>query len=178
MSNSNGAVKIGRWLENFIPGDVLEPGEVLEPAIKQSKDLKPVILYTDGACEPNPGRGGYGVVILCDNKRRELSGGFRLTTNSRMEIYAAIAGLRALEEPCKVTLYSDSKYLVNTMNQGWEKHCNLDLWDRLSNVHHQGGHNVTFIWIRGHSGNPENERCDQLACAAALKKDLLPDEGY
>jgi len=109
-------------------------------------EKKEVVMYTDGACEPNPGVGGYGVVLLSENRRREISGGFRFTTNNRMEIYAAIAGLEALKSPCRVTIYSDSQYLVSAMTEGWvekwksrdwwrthkERAINADLWQRLS----------------------------------------------
>lgn len=151
---------------------------------------KKVIIYTDGGCEPNPGPGGYGVVLLHNNRRRELSGGFRLTTNNRMEIYAAIQGLRALTEPCQVTLYSDSEYLVNGINKGWavrwkanrwmrnkrEKALNPDLWEQLLDL--CAKHQVTFIWLRGHAGTAENERCDQLSSQAIRQPGLAVDKGY
>src|SRR5215467_1563609 len=122
-------------------------------------------IYTDGGCEPNPGPGGYGVVLLHPKKRREVSGGFRRTTNNRMEIYAVIAGLEILKEPCKVTLYSDSQYLVNAMTQGWaqawkkknwwrkqaERVPNFDLWERLLDLREK--HEVEFRWVKGHAGN-------------------------
>ncbi len=149
-----------------------------------------VVIYTDGACEPNPGAGGYGAVLLAGDRRKEISGGFRLTTNNRMEVYAAIAGLEALRRPCKVTIYSDSQYLVNAMNEGWverwksrnwwrtkkEQALNVDLWKRLLALCET--HEVSFVWVRGHSGNPENERCDKLSYAVLRQKDLPPDELY
>jgi ribonuclease HI len=149
-----------------------------------------VEIYTDGGCEPNPGPGGYGVVLLHPRKRREISGGFRRTTNNRMEIYAAIAGLEILKEPCKVTLYSDSQYLVNAITQGWvetwkkknwwrkqtERVPNFDLWEKLLALCEK--HQVEFRWIKGHAGNRENERCDQLSMEALRKPDLPVDEGY
>ena len=149
-----------------------------------------VEIYTDGACVPNPGPGGYGVVLLTEKRRKELSGGFRLTTNNRMEVYAAIAGLDILKYSCKVTLYSDSQYLVRAMNEGWvekwknrnwwrtnkDQAVNIDLWKKLSALCEI--HDVDFIWVKGHSGNPENERCDKLSYAALRRKDLPPDEGY
>jgi ribonuclease HI len=154
------------------------------------KKLKQVVIYTDGACVGNPGPGGYGVILLYGNHRKELSGGFRLTTNNRMEIMAAIVGLRALKERCKVTVYTDSQYLVNAIMQGWakrwksngwrknrkEKAMNADLWDELLGLCEQ--HDVEFVWIRGHEGNPENERCHTLAVQAAEQKDLPPDTVY
>ncbi len=155
---------------------------------KQS--LQQVIIYTDGACLGNPGPGGYGVVLLYNNHRRELSEGFRLTTNNRMEMMAAIAGLEALKNPCSVTLYSDSQYLVDAMTKGWakkwqannwkrnakDKAKNPDLWERLLTLCNH--HEVKFIWVRGHAGNTENENCDRLAVAAAKQTNLLLDQGY
>jgi len=151
---------------------------------------KNVVIYTDGACMGNPGPGGYGVVLLYDRHRKELSGGFRRTTNNRMEMMAAIVGLQALNQPCEVTLHSDSKYLVDAMAQGWAKKWqangwkrnkkdyakNPDLWQQLLDLcnHHQ----VTFRWVKGHAGHPENERCDELAVAAAQAADLPVDGGY
>ncbi|MEB3311447.1 MAG: ribonuclease HI [Snowella sp.] len=155
---------------------------------KQS--LQPVIIYTDGACLGNPGPGGYGTILLYNDHRRELSEGFRLTTNNRMEMMAAIAGLEALKNPCSVTLYSDSQYLVDAMTKGWakrwqannwkrnakEKAKNPDLWERLLDLCKQ--HEVKFVWVRGHAGNTENENCDRLAVAAAKQRNLKLDEGY
>lgn len=148
-------------------------------------EAKAVSIYTDGGCDPNPGPGGYGVILLFGKHRKELSGGFRLTTNNRMELYAAIAGLQALQETCRVTLSSDSEYLVNAMTQGWiqrwerkgwKKVKNPDLWKILLVLCSQ--HQVTFNWIKGHAGHPENERCDQLAMHALLAQDLPADEAY
>ena len=152
--------------------------------------LKQVTIYTDGACLGNPGPGGYGTVLLYGPHRQEISGGFRLTTNNRMEIMAVIAALEALKEPCRVTLYSDSQYVVNAMTQGWarrwrangwkrnqrEEAVNPDLWERLLDLCDQ--HQVEFRWLRGHSGIAENERCDQLAVNAAKQPGLLEDTGY
>jgi len=154
------------------------------------EESKQVTIYTDGGCDPNPGPGGYGVVLIYGSHRKELSGGFRRTTNNRMELYAAIQGLQALTEPCQVTLYSDSEYLVNAMTRGWaarwkkrgwmrtskEKALNPDLWDRLLALCQV--HRVAFIWLRGHAGTPENERCDQLSAQAMRHKHLPVDEGY
>ncbi len=152
--------------------------------------MKQVTIYTDGACLGNPGPGGYGAVLLYAEHRKELSAGYRLTTNNRMEIMAAVAGLEALKEKCKVLLYSDSQYLVNAIEKGWaarwrangwrrNKHdmaLNPDLWERLLESIER--HKVTFQWVRGHAGNPENERCDQLAMAAAQGDSLAVDAGY
>jgi ribonuclease HI len=151
---------------------------------------KNVVIYTDGACTGNPGPGGYGVVLLYNSHRKELSGGFRRTTNNRMEMMAAIVGLQTLNQPCEVTLHSDSKYLVDAITQGWaqkwqsngwkrnkkDRAKNPDLWQQLLDL--CDFHQVTFRWVKGHAGNPENERCDQLAVAAAQLPDLPVDEGY
>ncbi len=149
-----------------------------------------VEIYTDGGCEPNPGLGGYGVVLLHPKKRAEVSGGFRKTTNNRMEIFAAIAGLEKLKQPCQVTLYSDSEYLVKAMTEGWllkwkkknwwrsktERRENFHLWQRLDALCQK--HQVEFRWVKGHAGHPENERCDQLSMAALHQPNLPVDDGY
>jgi ribonuclease HI len=151
---------------------------------------KTVTIYTDGACIGNPGPGGYGVVMLYGKHRKELAGGFRLTTNNRMELFAAIVGLEALKSRCLVKLYSDSQYVVQAMREGWalrwrsrgwkrnkkDKAVNPDLWARLLDA--SSRHDVEFLWVKGHAGIPENERCDYLAETAATGKDLPPDEGY
>lgn len=153
-------------------------------------DLKQVTIYTDGACSGNPGPGGYGVILSSGEKRREASAGFRLTTNNRMELRAAIAGLQMLRYPCQVTLYTDSQYVVQGITQGWaarwrangwqrnkkEKAINPDLWGQLLDLcaHHE----VEFVWVKGHAGHPENERCDELAVLATQQPDLPADEGY
>lgn len=154
-----------------------------------------VTIYTDGSAKGNPnGPGGYGTVLLyVDTKgvthRREYSGGYKKTTNNRMELMGAIVGLEALLRPCQVDLYSDSQYLVKAFNDHWidnwqrrnwrrgknEPVKNADLWQRLLAACRP--HEVTFHWIRGHAGNPENERCDQLAVQAALGEDLPEDPG-
>lgn len=153
----------------------------------QNKLLKEVAIYTDGACLGNPGPGGYGVVLLYRGHRKEFSAGFRDTTNNRMEILAAIIGLESLKEKCRVTLYTDSQYVVNSIEKGWSKKwrangwmrnniepaLNADLWARLLKLCEV--HDVNFVWVRGHAGNPENERCDQLAVDAAKQPDLPPD---
>lgn len=152
---------------------------------------KHVTIYTDGACLGNPGPGGYGVVMLYGGHRKELSGGYRLTTNNRMEMMAAIAALRALKQKCDVTLHSDSQYLVNAMTKGWaerwkrngwvrnkqkEKAVNPDLWEELLALCEK--HQVEFRWVRGHSGVKENERADRLSVDAASQPNLQPDSGY
>jgi ribonuclease HI len=152
--------------------------------------MKQITVYTDGGCINNPGPGGYGVVLVYNSHRKELSGGFQRTTNNRMEIFAAIAGLETLKEPCRVTIVSDSQYLVYAVQKGWarkwkanrwmrnnkEKAINPDLWERLLKLCEI--HDARFEWIRGHAGHPENERCDELAKAAARKSDLAIDSGY
>ena len=156
----------------------------------EADQLPAVEIYTDGGCEPNPGSGGYGVVLVHPKKRIEISGGFRSTTNNRMEIYAAIKGLESLKQPCKVTLYSDSQYVVDAMMKGWavkwrkndwwkgnkERARNIDLWERLLSLCQ--AHQVEFRWVRGHAGNMENECCDRLSMAALRQPNLPADEGY
>jgi len=156
--------------------------------------LKQVVIYADGACTGNPGPGGYGVVLIHGEQRKELSAGFRLTTNNRMEILGCIAGLQELKKPCEVTIYSDSRYVVNTMTKSWalrwRKHgwkrkdkngewkdaLNSDLWTQMLNLCDR--HLVSFKWVRGHCGNEGNERCDQLARAAAASGRLEIDAAY
>ncbi|HVD97867.1 MAG TPA: ribonuclease HI [Cytophagaceae bacterium] len=143
-------------------------------------------IYTDGASRGNPGPGGYGVILTFKQFRKELSEGFRHTTNNRMELLAAIVGLEALKnEGSEVTIYSDSKYVVDAVEKGWiwdwekknfKEKKNEDLWRRFIYIYKK--HKVRFNWIRGHAGHPENERCDQMAVAAALGKDLKADFGY
>jgi len=152
--------------------------------------LTPINIYTDGACTGNPGPGGYGVIIVQDGKRRELSQGYRLTTNNRMELLAAIVGLRVVSPGARVRLYTDSKYLSDAINLGWVdiwraknwkktgkgKVLNPDLWKELVELLDQ--HDVELIWVKGHAGHPENERCDQLAVQASRQRQLLVDQGY
>ena len=145
--------------------------------------MKEVQLYTDGACRGNPGRGGWGAILVYGKYEKEMSGGERETTNNRMELLAAISGLEALKEPCLVTLYSDSKYVVDAFLEGWvdswrahgwkrgkDELKNPDLWQRLFDLTQR--HEVKFVWVKGHDGHPYNERCDRLATAFA---DSLPD---
>ncbi len=145
-----------------------------------------IVIYTDGAAQGNPGRGGYGVVLLSPPFRKELSEGFRLTTNNRMELLAVIRGLESLKfDGCDVTVFSDSRYVVDAVEKkwvfGWEKKGfrekkNPDLWRRFLDVYRR--HDVRFVWVKGHDGNPENERCDRLAVAAANGASLSEDTGY
>ena len=155
-----------------------------------TKSESDVSIYTDGSCLGNPGPGGYGVVLLAGEHRRELSGGFRQTTNNRMELMAVIVALEALKRPASVTLFSDSKYVVDALNKGWAKRwrangwmrnktgraVNPDLWERLLALAER--HQVDFRWVRGHAGVAENERVDRLAVAAAHGKDLPADPGF
>ncbi len=149
-----------------------------------------VTIYTDGACLGNPGPGGYGAILVIGGQKRELSGGFRRTTNNRMELMAAIAALETLPEAAQVRLISDSKYLVEAMNLGWArtwrerkwrktgrgKALNPDLWQRLLELCDR--HTVRFEWVEGHRGHPENERCDQMAVRAAGQPGLPADRGF
>ena len=145
-----------------------------------------IYLYTDGAAKGNPGPGGYGVVLIFKQHRKEMSEGFRLTTNNRMELLAVITGLEALKgENFEVTVVSDSKYVVDSVakgwihgwvRKGWKDVKNVDLWKRFLVVYKK--HKVTFHWVKGHAGHPENERCDELAVAASIGPRLLIDEGY
>lgn len=162
---------------------------VNERAVKALEAGK-VIIYTDGSSIGNPGPGGYGVVLLYDEQRQELSGGFRLTTNNRMELMACIVGLRALEKKSRVVLFSDSRYVVDSIAKGWvrawkanrwmrtkkERAENADLWGELLQLIDR--HEVAFVWVPGHAGVPENERCDQLSMRAASQKDLPADENF
>ncbi len=137
--------------------------------------MKHVDIYTDGACRGNPGRGGWGAVLVYKGVEKELSGGERMTTNNRMELSAVIAALSALREPCEITLTSDSKYVVDAVTKGWAKSwqargwrkphkspaLNPDLWEKLLRL--LDSPTVTFVWVKGHAGHPYNERCDKLA---------------
>lgn len=154
--------------------------------------LKSVIIYTDGACKGNPGKGGYGVVMItqinCNEYKKEFCQGYQLTTNNRMELLAVIKALNKLKYPCNVNLYSDSKYVVDSINKkwidSWKKNNfkrdkpikNIDLWKQLIPLLEI--HNVNFFWVKGHSTNKFNERCDLLANQAINSDDLLIDEGY
>ncbi|MBD5081545.1 MAG: ribonuclease HI [Ruminococcaceae bacterium] len=141
----------------------------------EQQTKRQVYIFSDGACSGNPGPGGYGVILRCEGKEKELSGGEHQTTNNRMELMGVITGLEALKYPCKVTIQTDSKYVVDGIEKGWAKSwkkngwiksdkkpaLNSDLWDRLLKL--LDIHEVKFTWIKGHAGHPENERCDRLA---------------
>jgi ribonuclease HI len=143
--------------------------------------VKHVKIFTDGACSGNPGAGGWGVILDYNGKTKVLSGGEKETTNNRMELTAVVEGLLALKEKCKVTIYCDSKYITDAINKGWiykwresgwvnskkEKTPNRDLWEKLLALMEY--HLVTFEWIKGHAGHPENEKCDHLAVEAIKK---------
>ncbi len=145
-----------------------------------------VTVYTDGASSGNPGPGGYGVVLISGNHKKELSQGYKKTTNNRMELLAVIVALEALKvAPCDVSIYTDSKYVADAVSKGWvfawvkkrfKGKKNPDLWLRFLEVYKK--HNVKFIWVKGHANIPGNERCDQLAVEASQAPGLLEDTGY
>lgn len=148
-----------------------------------------VLIYTDGSCLGNPGPGGYGIVLLYGKHRKELAQGYQLTTNNRMELLAAAVALETLTRPCTVQLWTDSQYVrqgILTWLQGWKQKGwrtaakkpvkNIDLWQRLDAA--QQRHQVQWHWVKGHSGQPDNERCDELARSAASQSNLLVDTGY
>ncbi len=140
-----------------------------------------VYIYTDGACSGNPGPGGWGAILKYGEHKKELSGGEQSTTNNRMELTAVIEALSALKRPCEVILTSDSKYIIDAVTLGWakkwqsnnwmrtktQKALNADLWEKLLEL--LSIHNVEFIWVKGHAGHPENERCDELAVKESKK---------
>jgi ribonuclease HI len=149
--------------------------------------MQEIIMYTDGSSRGNPGPGGYGTILMFKEKRKELSQGFRLTTNNRMELMAVIEGLKALKKPgLTIKIFSDSQYVVKAVKEGWLRNWiatnfakgkkNKDLWLQYDSLAKQ--HQITFQWVKGHADNPMNNRCDQLATTAADSKDLLVDEGY
>lgn len=145
-----------------------------------------ITIYTDGSSRGNPGPGGYGVVLQYQNRRKELAEGFRLTTNNRMELLAVIVGLEAIKRIGQdVTIYSDSKYVIEAVQKGWLRSWlqknfkgkkNADLWKRFWRVYQQ--HRVTFCWIKGHAGHVENEYCDRLAVQSSQGRALFVDQGY
>lgn len=145
-----------------------------------------ITIFTDGAAKGNPGPGGYGTILKHGDKEKELSEGFRMTTNNRMELLAVIKGLEAIKKPkWNVKVVSDSKYVIDSVSKGWlagwvkkgfKGKKNQDLWERYLKA--AGTHNVHFEWVKGHAGHPENERCDELAVAAAEGNHLLVDEVF
>lgn len=148
--------------------------------------MREITIYTDGSAIGNPGPGGFGVVMLAGHHRREISAGYALTTNNRMELLAVIVALEAIKvKGAKVTIYSDSKYVVDAIDKRWvfawatkgfKDKKNPDLWQRFLRIYPH--HNVTMVWVKGHNSIPENERCDTLAQAAARGTNLPPDQGY
>jgi ribonuclease HI len=150
-------------------------------------DNKELVIYTDGASRGNPGPGGYGAILQWGGRRKELSAGYRRTTNNRMELMAVIAALEALNrDGLKITIYSDSQYVVKAVMEGWLKNWiatnfkggkkNRDLWTYFHQLAQK--HQIRFVWVKGHAENPFNNRCDELATAAADGKNLLVDEGF
>jgi len=145
-----------------------------------------ITIYTDGACRGNPGKGGFGIVMISGNHRKEISQGFRLTTNNRMELLSVIVALETIKiKNASVTVYSDSKYVVDAIEKAWltdwvrkrfKKIKNADLWLRFMEIYSK--HNVKFVWVKGHANHVENERCDFLAVSAAEGENLLVDEYY
>lgn len=149
--------------------------------------MENILLYTDGSSRGNPGPGGYGALLIFGGHFKELSQGYKLTTNNRMELLAVIAGLEAIKKPgIPVTVFSDSQYIVNTVQKGWLNNWiktdfkggkkNKDLWVHF--YHLAKKFKLTFVWVKGHADNPHNNRCDRLATTAADGKNLLIDEGY
>jgi ribonuclease HI len=147
---------------------------------------KQLTIYTDGAARGNPGRGGYGIVLLWSNVKKELSQGFRFTTNNRMELMAVIVALQQLKKNgLHITIYSDSAYVVNAVEKGWlygwlkkgfKDKKNSDLWRQYADLAQK--HFIKFVWVKGHAANPMNNRCDELATQAADSHNLLVDTGY
>jgi ribonuclease HI len=181
-----------RWLESPVVKTRNSSRRVQADPAPDAPGVSPgrIVVFTDGGCTGNPGPGGYGAVILAGETRSEIADGFRLTTNNRMELMACIAALTALNAPADVTLHSDSRYVVNGISKGWarkwrangwmrtksEAARNCDLWSRLLDLCDE--HRVRFVWVHGHAGNRENERCDQLATDAAQGPDLREDHAY
>jgi ribonuclease HI len=181
-----------QWFETPADSSRSASGRSPSAAVPDVSSLLPgqIVVYTDGGCVGNPGPGGYGAVILDGDQRIELAQGFRLTTNNRMELMACIAALEILKVPADVVLYSDSRYVVNGISKGWarrwrangwmrtksEAAVNADLWAKLLDL--CALNKVRFVWVHGHAGNRENERCDRLATEAAQGPDLREDRAY
>jgi len=152
--------------------------------------MKTVEIYTDGACSGNPGPGGYGSILKYGEHSKELSQGYKHTTNNRMEMMAIIAAIESLTDKCQIEIFSDSKYIVDAVNNGWAKRwrakgwmrnkkdraLNPDLWGKLLDL--LDLHEYKITWVKGHAGHPENERCDDLAVAACNSSDMLDDDGF
>lgn len=180
-----------QWLKNPVaPKQTSRGGHTDTTRTHETVPPDAIIIYTDGGCRGNPGPGGYGAVIIDGTKRTELSRGYRLSTNNRMELMACIAALKALKKPADVVLHSDSRYVVNGIDKGWARKWrdnnwmrtkkdpaeNADLWEQLLDLCDL--HRVRFVWVRGHAGDPENERCDELATTAADGVNLQEDVAY
>lgn len=181
-----------QWLENPSVKTRKATGRRKAAAESATEPVSPgqVIIFTDGGCTGNPGPGGYGAVIIDGGSRREITDGFRLTTNNRMELMACIAALDSLKAPAEAILHSDSRYVVNGIGRGWARKWrangwmrtkseaaeNCDLWSMLLDLCDR--HRVRFVWVHGHAGNRENERCDELATDAARGLDLREDHAY
>jgi Uncharacterized protein conserved in bacteria len=180
-------------VENHLTRPIDNSGAEYIQLHQEALEAGKVVIYTDGGCDGNPGKGSYGVVLLHKTRRKELSGGYALTTNNRMELMAAIAGLETLTKPAPVLLFSDSAYLIDAMQKGWVERWhennwqrkedgkllpvkNADLWQRLYKLCHY--YDVRFVKVRGHAGIAENERCHILASQAMQRNDLPKDEGY
>jgi ribonuclease HI len=181
------------WIKNptYSPSAKKYKNKVNATTAESSPKKGEITIYTDGGARYNPGPGGYGIVIVYDDKQEEYSGGFRLTTNNRMELTACIVALQKLKYRDKpISLFSDSSYVVNGITRGWARNwrkkgwiksdkqpaINPDLWGMLLDLIEQL--DITFHWVKGHSGNPLNERCDELAVAASKKENLPEDKGY
>lgn len=181
-----------KWMQDPIyRKKISSPGRTAQKGVDLESNGADIVIYTDGGCSNNPGPGGYGAVIVAAGRQVEVSGGYRLTTNNRMEMMAAIVALRRFETSTEsIQLYSDSSYLVNGIKKGWvvkwqrvgwkksdgRDVLNIDLWKELIRLTAKG--NVCFQWVKGHAGNALNERCDRLAVGFARKEDLPIDYGY
>ena len=188
--NEANLVEVLNYIHSLKPKKAKNSKPAIKTKTSATNNQDTIIVYTDGACTGNPGKGGYGAVIIDGDRREELSGGYKLTTNNRMEMMAAIAALESLKSNSKVKLHSDSKYIVDAIVKGWAKKWqandwrrnqkemakNPDLWQELLDLCKI--HDVEFVWVKGHAGIPENERCDRLAVAAAHQRDLAIDSGY
>jgi ribonuclease HI len=179
-----------KWLQAPSATPARQKIDIL-PAKKQNGHDTGIEIYTDGGALGNPGPGGYGIVMISGNRKKELCGGYRLTTNNRMELMGCIVALQELKQKNRpITLYSDSSYVVNGINKGWAKSwrkngwiksdkkpaMNHDLWAELLKL--TEGLDIIFKWVKGHAGNPNNERCDELAVSSAKQYHLPTDTGY
>jgi ribonuclease HI len=187
-------IEAEQWLKNPIVATTISektnPIHTSTNALTASSSPGMIAVYTDGGCRGNPGPGGYGVIIIEGGRQIELAEGFRLTTNNRMELMACIVALRVLNPPADAILYSDSRYVVNGIAKGWARKWRANNWMRTKSDAAQNSdlwaqlldlcdlHHVQFTWVHGHAGQPQNERCDELATAAAEGADLREDQAY